>query len=327
MHGECECGASESPCKVDPIRLDQLPEIQCCVETIYGTQCEQTAETRCPSGVDEVRDASGNIVSPAIPPSRCDMDSQMCVYEFTTRGQPDFMQPSCSYEWEQQEQAQGRGSSELVFLYTLQPDHAVELRLMEAHFDAQVEIRTSQAGDGGLSECPGVDSFMCISSSGSSVGSQYMDNTGVEPINVWIMVEAVGTGVEGMFSLLWQTTNMCTYGKSCHDGSCVEERACEGGWYAGVPAGNLVSATERRSQIQVSSRWSERSPSEQHHHLSPEECALEVQIVEPNANGATFQQGVCFAEVDLEVRPTPCSCFLLSIDGSVSPPTRHVNGL
>jgi hypothetical protein len=49
--------------------------------------------------------------------------------------------------------------------------------------------------------------------------------------------------------------------------------------------------------------------------------------VEPNANGATFQQGVCFAEVDLEVRPTPCSCFLLSIDGSVSPPTRHVNGL
>lgn len=300
--GECECGAPERPCKVDPIRLNALPEIQCCVETtLYGRQCEQTEETLCPGREPEVRDESGNIVSPAIPPSHCDHDKQMCVYEFTTVGEPDMMAPSCSRAWEQDEQLAGRGSPELVFLYVLEPDHAVELELVDSTFETQLEVRTSLLIDNQLSDCPGTDPVFCTSEA-LAQGPQYLDNTGSQPINVWVMVEGVGSPTVGDFTMLWKTSNMCTYGKTCHDGSCVEARPCQGGWYAGVPVGSLVSPIIPRPQIQVPSRWHEVSPADPERHLSPEECALEVQIAEPNANGATFQQGLCFAEMDLQVR-------------------------
>jgi hypothetical protein len=308
VRGECECGATERPCKVDPIRLNQLPEIKCCVETtLSGRECEQTEETRCPSGQPEVRDQSGNIISSAIPASHCDHDREMCVYEFTTMGEPDLMEPSCSYDWEQEENA---GSSELVLLYVLEPDHAVELELVAATFDVQMEIATSDVlNDGQLSECPGTDMMFC-SPEARYQGTQYFDNTNSVPTNIWVVVE--GAGIQaGNFTVLWKTRNMCTYGKTCHDGSCVEARPCQDGWYAGVPTGSLVSVGERRAQIQVPSRWIEVSPAESGRHLSPEECALEVQIAEPNANGATFQQGLCFAEMDLQVRASALHCLLV----------------
>ena len=123
------------------------------------------------------------------------------------------------------------------------------------------------------------------------------ENNEAEPINVWLTIDGYHSD-SGDFTLLWQTENLCTYGKSCHDGACVDARPCEGGWKIGAPSGS-----DRRSQVEVKSPWT-TNPSQNVHEkfFTPERCMLEVQKMEPNANGATFKtDGRCYAEIDLEV--------------------------
>jgi hypothetical protein len=88
--GVCTCGAPPvSPCKVDPIRMDEVPEIVCCTDSLMsGRNCD---DSKCPAGVDAVRDASGNIITPAVPHSSCNREHARCEYHFTTRGAANFI--------------------------------------------------------------------------------------------------------------------------------------------------------------------------------------------------------------------------------------------
>ena len=289
--GTCTCGApQESPCKVNPIRMDELPEIVCCTDSLlFGRECD---DAKCPAAADAVRDGSGNMISAAVPPSTCNHELARCEYDFTTRGQPDFIKPANQEPW--------HTSPELVFATELAPDHALSLRIPSADYNILYELQTAPASATDA-VCPGTTSLFQSDSpydwqSTNTVPLRY-ENHGQEPVKIWLTVDAFYSET-GRFSLIWQTENMCTFGKTCHDGSCVDARPCDGGWKIGNP-----SNSDRRTSVEIASPWrTDPTQNVYERFFTPEECLLEVQKQEPNANGATYtKEGRCYAEVDLEV--------------------------